>query len=646
MTTGTRSDAPQALDEGQRPSRPGSRATRRARSGRPTTTSPTPCSRTSAATAWASLRGPTDFRVTRPEASVPVSSERATPIRTSPTSRAMTRTYGQYSVRLRCLDTPGGALQSSDANPGGLPLSEPKYRILHELGAGGMGTVRKGLLLGQAGFQRPIVVKQLKTPEPEHLRLFVEEARRYAVLDHENIGRIFDFERVDGELCIVLEYIDGWSLVEYLERHREPRLPARRRALRLHREPGVPRPAVRVREGPHRAPRREPEQRDDDDRGHGQADRLRHRRAQRHPRELPGRQALVHGARDGGRDAGRPAQRHLLPRRGALRDADRRAALHRATPRRRCWRRSWPATSRRRPRSTRRCRRRSRPSSPAPSSARPAAASSRPRRMGEACEHFLYDKGYGPTNLTLKHYLASIFGRGMENESAAERPLARADAHPAPRRDAAAPRTAEPTRVVSPAQEGDRPRGDAAARRGQDRRRARRAERGRPRPRATSGRASGPRPPRSRDRQQRQQRGSRGRRARGRRARASAGRGPSRASQPPASPPRWAQLSTPGMTKPKSSIVRARLFACWPMMRAAPAAPVVEERPDQAEDRRRGADGEAGAPEEARQEGQEGPGEAARQEPGDRGDGVDDHGPPGAVEPRGRRARGRAPTSC
>jgi serine/threonine-protein kinase len=31
--------------------------------------------------------------------------------------------------------------------------------------------------------------------------------------------------------------------------------------------------------------------------------------------------------------------------------------------------------------------------------------------MGEACEHFLYDKGYGPTNLTLKHYLGSLFGR-------------------------------------------------------------------------------------------------------------------------------------------------------------------------------------------------------------------------------------------
>ena len=98
-------------------------------------------------------------------------------------------------------------------------MAEPKYRILRELGAGGMGTVRKGLLLGQAGFQRPIVIKQLRTPEPEHLRLFVEEARRYAVLDHENIGRIFDFEQVQGQLCIILEYIDGWSVVEFLQRH-------------------------------------------------------------------------------------------------------------------------------------------------------------------------------------------------------------------------------------------------------------------------------------------------------------------------------------------------------------------------------------------------------------------------------------------
>ncbi|HEX6739420.1 MAG TPA: serine/threonine-protein kinase, partial [Vicinamibacteria bacterium] len=62
--------------------------------------------------------------------------------------------------------------------------------------------------------------------DPAHVKLFVDEARRYAVLDHENIGRILDFERVGGELCLILEFIDGWSLVDYLERHRQQgRLP-------------------------------------------------------------------------------------------------------------------------------------------------------------------------------------------------------------------------------------------------------------------------------------------------------------------------------------------------------------------------------------------------------------------------------------
>src|SRR5687767_811423 len=98
---------------------------------------------------------------------------------------------------------------------------EAKYKVLEELGAGGMGKVFKGLLIGQAGFQRPIVIKKLRDAnDPGHVQLFVDEARRYAVLDHENIGRIFDFERVAGERSIILEYIDGWSLIEYLERHK------------------------------------------------------------------------------------------------------------------------------------------------------------------------------------------------------------------------------------------------------------------------------------------------------------------------------------------------------------------------------------------------------------------------------------------
>ncbi len=106
-------------------------------------------------------------------------------------------------------------------------MQPPKYTVLEELGAGGMGKIYKGVLIGQSGFQRPVVMKQLRQADDlNHVRLFVDEARRYALLDHENIGRIFDFERVDGRLCIILEFIDGWSLVDYLERHHQTgRLP-------------------------------------------------------------------------------------------------------------------------------------------------------------------------------------------------------------------------------------------------------------------------------------------------------------------------------------------------------------------------------------------------------------------------------------
>src|SRR2546422_9133283 len=99
------------------------------------------------------------------------------------------------------------------------PLGMSKYTVLQELGVGGMGKVYKGLLIGQAGFQRPIVMKQLRnSQDPSHLQLFVDEARRDAVLDPQNNRRIFEFQRGNGEMWIILAYIDGRSPVAHPER--------------------------------------------------------------------------------------------------------------------------------------------------------------------------------------------------------------------------------------------------------------------------------------------------------------------------------------------------------------------------------------------------------------------------------------------
>jgi len=329
-------------------------------------------------------------------------------------------------------------------------LSESKYRILQELGAGGMGTVRKGLLLGEAGFQRPIVVKQLKNPDPEHLRLFVEEARRYAVLDHENIGRIFDFERIDGELCIVLEYIDGWSLVEYVDRHRElgclPDVD-----LSVFITSRVCRALQYVFEKAH----------------------IVHRDVS--PSNVmmtsEGTVKLIDfgiAARSGTREsylAGKPS--YMAPEMVVEMRADQRsdlfslgAVLFEMLTGERLFHGETTTEVLERVVTA---------DIPAARSYNPAVSDGveailarglerHPGRrfasaaaMGEACEHFLYDKGYGPTNLTLKHYLASVFGRGMPGEAGDELrsleptliPL-RDDMRTVPVDDAG------PTRVVSP----------------------------------------------------------------------------------------------------------------------------------------------------------------------------------------------------
>lgn len=304
-----------------------------------------------------------------------------------------------------------------------MTAERPKYRVLHELGAGGMGLVWKGLLVGQAGFQRPLVIKQLKhAGDPGQLQLFVEEARRYALLDHENIGRIFDFERVGGELCIVLEYIDGWTLIDYLARHREH-----------DRRPDVDL-SVFIASRVCRALQYVFERA-----------RIVHRDIS--PSNImmtrEGTVKLIDfgiATRSGTRDhalTGKPA--YMAPEMVTEMRTDNRsdlfalgAVLYELLTAERLFRAKTTAEVLERVVTA---------PIPALRSLRPdvpeaveaivrRALERNPERryasaaeMGEACEHHLYDKGYGPTNLTLKRYVARLFPEAAQSASEAAFPL-------------------------------------------------------------------------------------------------------------------------------------------------------------------------------------------------------------------------------
>jgi serine/threonine protein kinase len=96
-------------------------------------------------------------------------------------------------------------------------LLRERYRVLTQLGAGGMGAV---YLCNDLRTQRKVALKVLPPQQANNtvaLERFRREARAIAVLDHPNIVRALDFDQ-DGDLCfLVLEHVQGVSLQQLVQ---------------------------------------------------------------------------------------------------------------------------------------------------------------------------------------------------------------------------------------------------------------------------------------------------------------------------------------------------------------------------------------------------------------------------------------------
>ncbi len=93
-----------------------------------------------------------------------------------------------------------------------------RYRILEQLGQGGMSVVYKGL---DTALDREVAVKVLHphlSQKEESRKRLQREARAVAKLRHPNILEVFDFAGVDSEdAYIVTEYIRGQTLRQYAQ---------------------------------------------------------------------------------------------------------------------------------------------------------------------------------------------------------------------------------------------------------------------------------------------------------------------------------------------------------------------------------------------------------------------------------------------
>jgi eukaryotic-like serine/threonine-protein kinase len=93
-----------------------------------------------------------------------------------------------------------------------------KYKLLERIGFGGMGQV---FLCEHLYMRRRVAIKVLppaKAEEPAALGRFYREARAAAALDHPNIVRTHDIDQ-DGNLhFLVMEYVDGSSLLDIIKK--------------------------------------------------------------------------------------------------------------------------------------------------------------------------------------------------------------------------------------------------------------------------------------------------------------------------------------------------------------------------------------------------------------------------------------------
>ncbi|MEZ6187296.1 MAG: serine/threonine-protein kinase [Planctomycetota bacterium] len=97
-----------------------------------------------------------------------------------------------------------------------LPI--PGYRILSELGRGGMGVVYRALHLG---LEREVALKVLAPGaqlDPEAVARFRRESRTLAALDHPHLVRAYDAGVAGGLIYLALELVDGEDLKCVLER--------------------------------------------------------------------------------------------------------------------------------------------------------------------------------------------------------------------------------------------------------------------------------------------------------------------------------------------------------------------------------------------------------------------------------------------
>jgi eukaryotic-like serine/threonine-protein kinase len=108
------------------------------------------------------------------------------------------------------------------------PARIGKYQLVTLLAEGGMARVYLAFSRGPAGFDKLVVVKQIRPElawDQDFVTMFFDEARIAARLNHPNVVHTYEVVEENGLYLLVMEYLEGHTLGELVRRVTRERVP-------------------------------------------------------------------------------------------------------------------------------------------------------------------------------------------------------------------------------------------------------------------------------------------------------------------------------------------------------------------------------------------------------------------------------------
>jgi serine/threonine protein kinase len=103
-----------------------------------------------------------------------------------------------------------------------------RYELIARIATGGMGEIFLARLGGVAGFEKLCVIKRILphlAADERFRQMLIAEAQIVAMMSHANICHVYELDETDHQLYIVMEYLEGITLLGLMRRFIQAKRP-------------------------------------------------------------------------------------------------------------------------------------------------------------------------------------------------------------------------------------------------------------------------------------------------------------------------------------------------------------------------------------------------------------------------------------